>query len=127
MELLHAILGLAGEVGELVDAVKKHVFYEKPLDIANTIEELGDVEYYMEALRQNLQAAHPDIHFDREWMLSANLIKLRKRYPGEVFSNQAAVKRADKISQSNQFVAGSAEWHEFQARIQADRDLERGF
>ena len=126
MELLHAILGLAGEVGELVDAVKKHVFYEKALDVANTIEEMGDVEYYMEALRQNLQAAQPDINFSREWMLSANLIKLRKRYPGEKFSNAKAVERADKIP-ATRFEPGSSEWHEFQARIQEERNIERGF
>ena len=50
----HHATGVAGEAGELLDAIKKHVVYNKPLDRANVIEELGDLEFYMEGLRQGL-------------------------------------------------------------------------
>ena len=88
-ELKHACFGIMGEVGELVDAVKKHVYYGKELDLANVIEELGDIEYYLEALSQNLGLS-------RENILTKNLDKLNKRYPNEVFTNEAAIARADK-------------------------------
>lgn len=44
---LHMSIGVAGELGELLDAVKKHVIYEKPLDVVNVVEELGDVWWYV--------------------------------------------------------------------------------
>lgn len=88
VDLLHAIVGLAGEVGELVDAVKKHVMYEKDLDLANIIEELGDMEFYAEQLRAQL-------NITREETLSCNIVKLRLRYP-DGYTNKAAEARADK-------------------------------
>lgn len=51
---MHAAVGLAGEAGELLDAVKKTWVYGKRLDRDNAIEELGDLEFYAEALRANL-------------------------------------------------------------------------
>lgn len=86
--LLHMVLGIAGEAGELVDAVKKAVVYRKELDLRNVIEELGDLEFYMEGLRQGLALS-------REECLAANIEKLRVRY-GKTYSNQAAQDRADK-------------------------------
>ena len=46
LNVLHWALGLSGEVGEIVDPIKKHVFYNQPLDVPNIEEELGDVFYY---------------------------------------------------------------------------------
>jgi len=43
--LIHMVLGISGESGELLDAIKKHTIYHKPLDIGNVIEELGDIEF----------------------------------------------------------------------------------
>ncbi len=42
---LHMLLGLAGEVGELIDPLKKAIIYQQPLDIYNAVEELSDVEF----------------------------------------------------------------------------------
>src|SRR5574343_533576 len=39
--LLHAAVGISGEAGELLDAVKKTWIYNKSLDVQNVIEELG--------------------------------------------------------------------------------------
>jgi len=41
--LTHAVLGLADEVGELSGPVKAHLYYNRPLDIVNLMEELGDI------------------------------------------------------------------------------------
>lgn len=86
---LHMAVGIAGESGELLDAVKKHIFYNKPLDVENVIEELGDLEFYMEGLR----AA---IGISREQVLAGNIAKLSKRYAGLKYSDAGAQARADK-------------------------------
>ena len=89
--LWHMATGIAGEAGELLDAVKKNVAYNKPLDIDNVIEELGDLEFYMEGLRNALDIS-------RDQTLEHNYNKLMtKRYPDGVFSNEAAIARADKV------------------------------
>lgn len=40
------MLGLTGEVGELVELIKKHLFHGHPLDQDKVIKELGDVLFY---------------------------------------------------------------------------------
>lgn len=86
---LHMAVGISGEAGELLDAVKKSAIYCKPLDMENVIEELGDIEFYMEGLRARLGIS-------REQTLQANIEKLSKRYSSLTYSNQAAQERADK-------------------------------
>ena len=53
-DLLHMAAGISGEAGELLDCIKKHVIYNKPLDRENAIEELGDIEAYLaDRLQEN--------------------------------------------------------------------------
>jgi len=85
---LHMAVGVSGEAGELLDAIKKAVIYRKPLDRENVIEELGDLEFYMEGLRQGLGIT-------REETLDANIAKLGVRYSAG-YSDKAAQDRADK-------------------------------
>lgn len=47
LDLLHCATGLVTESAELVDAVKKNVFYGKPLDVVNIKEEIGDILWYI--------------------------------------------------------------------------------
>ena len=86
---LHMIMGVSGEVGELLDAIKKAVIYNKPLDRENVIEEMGDIEFYLEGLRQGLGIS-------RQETLDANIEKLSVRYAGLRYSDTAAQTRADK-------------------------------
>lgn len=89
VNMLHAAIGICTEAGELLDAVKKHVIYEKPLDEENCVEELGDLEFYMEQFRQA-------IRHNRDYILRQNIDKLaKKRYPNG-YSDTAAIARADK-------------------------------
>lgn len=87
--LLHAAVGIAGEAGELLDAVKKTWAYGKPLDLQNVIEELGDLEFYMQAMRNILNLVREDD------ILQNNMAKLSKRYPTG-YTDAAAIARADK-------------------------------
>ena len=88
-DMIHAILGICGESGELLDAVKKHVIYGKPLDRENLIEELGDIEFYMQHLRAISGVT-------RDETLAANMAKLAKRYPDYEYTDAKAKERADK-------------------------------
>lgn len=89
IDLLHALLGLSGEVGELVDPVKKSMFYGKALDVENIREEAGDLLWYIAGpLCRALDCTLEDL-------ARANVAKLQKRYP-EKYTDQAAIARADK-------------------------------
>ena len=87
--LLHMAVGISGEAGELLDAVKKHAIYQKPLDITNVVEELGDLEFFMEGLRSTLGIS-------RDEVLAKNINKLSARYHKGLYSNEQAQARADK-------------------------------
>lgn len=88
--LNHMCLGLAGEVGELIDAIKRKTIYRKLLDINNVIEELGDIEFYMEGIRNSLGIT-------RQETLDANIAKLEARYNFGAYSDKQAQERADKV------------------------------
>lgn len=85
----HMAMGVSGEAGELLDAIKRKTVYRKPLDLVNVIEELGDMEFFMEGLRKEL-------HITRRMTLEFNMKKLEKRYSEGSYSNAAAQERADK-------------------------------
>lgn len=89
VNMWHMATGVSGEAGELLDAVKKYAVYNKPLDRVNVIEELGDLEFYMEGLRQAISTT-------REEVLQANVAKLSIRYSKGKYSDQQAQERADK-------------------------------
>ena len=88
--LLHMGVGTAGEAAELLDAIKKHVIYQKPLDVENVKEELGDLLFYMSNLMQSVGLSFEEI-------LRHNIDKLSVRYSKGSYSNAQAQERADKI------------------------------
>lgn len=87
-EIIQATMGISGEAGELLDAVKKVVVYRQPINRVNIVEELGDLEFYITWLRQILCIT-------REECIADNMTKLSKRYD-KGYSNIAAQERADK-------------------------------
>ena len=72
--VLNACLGLAGEVGELNDMIKKWVFHEKELDETHLKKELGDVMWYVAMMCQSMGWELNDV-------LQMNIDKLIARYP----------------------------------------------
>lgn len=89
-DLIHMAMGIAGEAGELLDAVKKATMYHQPIDMENVIEELGDLEFFMEGLRQILR-------IDRGQTLATNMAKLALRYQNYRYTDEQAKQRADKL------------------------------
>lgn len=98
MNLIHAAMLISGEAGELLDAVKKHVIYDKPLDIPHVIEELGDLEFGMEFLRQIVGVS-------RQQVLEVNKKKLNERYK-KGFTKEEAINR-DSAKEREILEAGS--------------------
>jgi NTP pyrophosphatase (non-canonical NTP hydrolase) len=95
VNMLHMAVGISGEAGELIDAIKKVAVYNKPIDRVNVVEELGDLEFYMEGLRQALDIS-------RQETLDANEQKLiggeNARYVDGKYTDAAAQARADKAT-----------------------------
>ena len=92
IDLVHAIDGICGEAGELINPKKRAMFYGKPLgekEIANLKEEAGDLMWYIAGpLCRALGCTLEEI-------CAANIAKLQLRYP-EKYSDNAALERADK-------------------------------
>lgn len=86
-DIVMGALGLAGESGEVVDLVKKHVYHGTELNRDKFIKELGDVRWYMEIL-----CSYVDVTMEEVERL--NIEKLKKRYPNG-FTTQASIERKD--------------------------------
>ena len=89
LNLLHGAVGVAGEAGELLDAIKKNWVYNKPLDRENILEELGDLRFYMQLIANHMG-------FTEQMILDGNREKLKQRYASLHYSDMAAQLRADK-------------------------------
>lgn len=85
IRLLHGAIGMVTEAAEILDALKKHIFYGKPLDLVNISEEQGDVEWYQAILCD-------EVGKDMDAVKETNIAKLKARY-GDKFSEQRAVNR----------------------------------
>jgi len=88
LALAHSAMGVSGEAGELVDAIKRIAIYEKQADILNIIEELGDLNFFMTDIQNKFGITD-------EIIIQRNVEKLEKRYPFG-YSDAAAQARADK-------------------------------
>ena len=93
--LLHMAVGVSGEAGELLDAIKKHCVYQKQINMENVIEEAGDILFYLTGLLNDLNISVEDC-------VKANIDKLSKRYPAGSYSNAAAIARADKDAETKE-------------------------
>lgn len=82
--LLHGAFAVT-EGGELIDQIKKHLIYGKEIDRTNVIEEVGDLLWYCNLALDAVGASFSDA-------FTANIEKLKKRYPDK-FTSEAALNR----------------------------------
>lgn len=87
-DLMHTALGISGEAGEFADAIKKSLVYERPLDRANAVEELGDIMWFVALGCETLGVTMQEV-------AEQNISKLALRYPDK-YSDRLAHKRLDK-------------------------------
>jgi NTP pyrophosphatase (non-canonical NTP hydrolase) len=85
IRLLHAFIGMATESAEAVDMLKKHLFYGKPLDKVNAVEEISDQLWYIAVALDALGVSFEEV-------MEKNIAKLKKRY-GDKFTSEAALNR----------------------------------
>lgn len=85
----NCILGMIGEMGEIVDLYKKVTYQGHPYNKEKVKEELGDVLFYIANY-----ATVNDINLSD--CLKSNVDKLRKRFPNG-FSEEDSIKRVDAI------------------------------
>ena len=83
--ILHAAFGLVTEAGEFLDALKKHIYYGKPLDYENLDEEIGDTLWYISIYLSVRNKSFKEI-------MKANTRKLKARYPKK-FTSKRAINR----------------------------------
>jgi NTP pyrophosphatase (non-canonical NTP hydrolase) len=83
--VFHAIVGIATESAELIEAVLESLSSGTPIDRVNVLEELGDINWYQAILIDALAG-----NWDK--ILTTNIEKLRARYP-EKFTAAAAIDR----------------------------------
>jgi len=83
------VVKLNGEASLMLDYVKKHVFYVKPIKFSNVMDSLKVIEHCMSILRDTFG-------IKRHETLEHNIAKLGDRYEGHSYSNEQAINRADK-------------------------------
>lgn len=85
--LTNGVMGLAGESGECVDLVKKHLFQGHELDSNRLAKELGDVAWYLAVTSYAIGYSLDDV-------LKINIEKLYARYP-DGFDPKKSINRED--------------------------------
>ena len=85
--LINGVMGLCGESGEAIDIVKKWLAQGHELDKEKLAKELGDICWY-------LAETATVLGYDLEDIMSANIEKLKKRYP-EGFDSEKSIHRAE--------------------------------
>lgn len=83
--ILHAAIGCVTESAEMIDAIKKSMFYGKPLDVTNIKEEAGDLLWYLAILFDELET-------DFEAEMDRVIRKLKHRFPDKFTEHHAAVR-----------------------------------
>ena len=86
--ILQGVMGLAGESGECVDLMKKHIFQGHSLDMEHLMKELGDVAWY-------LAITADSIGYTLEEVFEANIKKLESRYPDGRFEANKSINRKE--------------------------------
>lgn len=80
-------MGLAGEAGEYVDLLKKHLYHGHPLDVNKCKKELGDILFYV--------AWSAELHgLQLEDVMVSVIHKLKIRYP-DGFTSADSILRKD--------------------------------
>jgi NTP pyrophosphatase (non-canonical NTP hydrolase) len=84
--MMDAAAGLAEEGGEVLSLVRKHLYQNHPLDRESLAKELGDALWCLAAVAR-------EAGLDLGTVASANLEKLRRRYP-EGYSDEKSRERS---------------------------------
>ena len=87
-DIIEAAMGLSGEAGEVLEIIKKRVYYGKPYSL-NLADELGDTLHYLARMCE-LNG------LTLEQVAERNLQKLNKRYSNAVYTDEQAIAQGEK-------------------------------
>jgi hypothetical protein len=90
--LLHSVIGMAGELGELASCLEKWLWYGQPFDAVNFAEEWGDCDWYQAEALNAIKIKFEDV-------LTKNIAKLQKRYPEKYSDHLAAEVNRDRAAE----------------------------
>jgi NTP pyrophosphatase (non-canonical NTP hydrolase) len=107
--MIHMGLGIVGEFGELIDAVKKEYIYGKVVDHINHIEEVGDVLWYVANLLPELsvEAKYMQTALDKGYTRGLQIQQTEKVHEdmnmGEIILSltEAIAKQAAQLARLN--------------------------
>lgn len=85
IDVLHAILGIATESGELLEALAIGLFGDDGFDVVNVAEEVGDIFWYQAILAHVAGKTFEGIQ-------ATNIAKLRARFPNKFTEYDAQVR-----------------------------------
>lgn len=88
LDVLHCLVGLQTEIGELADPFKKGIYYGKPIDKTNVAEEMADAMWYLVNLARLEK-------IDLEKALVNNIDKLQIRFPEKFTAENAIVRNLE--------------------------------
>ena len=88
-QITNLIFGINGEIGEVTDLLKKHLFHGHDLSIQKLTEELGDILWYL----TNISSLY---NIPMTFILEENIKKLEERYP-DGFSENDSINRKEYI------------------------------
>lgn len=101
VRILHAVIGLTGEAGELCSAMEKWMYYRQNRNDANIVEELGDCMWY-------IAQACTALGVSMEKVMEANIHKLQRRYPDK-YQDELALEesrcREEEMKEVNRIMA----------------------
>lgn len=85
VRLLHGVIGIVTESGEMIQQLYNHMYEKKELDEVNIAEEISDLFWYCAIISDTV-----NVSFEK--IMEKNIEKLRARY-GEKFSSERAITR----------------------------------
>ena len=86
-QLSNLVFGINGEIGEVTDLLKKHLFHGHDLSMQKLTEELGDTLWYL----TNIASLY---NIPMTIILEENIKKLEERYP-EGCSEEKSINRKE--------------------------------
>jgi NTP pyrophosphatase (non-canonical NTP hydrolase) len=98
--MLHGLIGMMTEIGEMADNIKRHLFYGSDLKMTgkdSMTEECGDEMWYVALMADAIQKNGGE---GLAKMLELNIAKLKARYPGKFTPENALNRDVDKENEA---------------------------
>lgn len=83
----NAVFGMIGEIGEIIDTLKKYRYQGHDFGLDHVTNELGDLLWYVALLATSLGISLDDA-------AQENIAKLKVRYPGDGFDAERSRNRS---------------------------------